>query len=204
LGIEVVEHRLGLIVPDCYSVLIRRNTTIPVTKEEVYTTLHPEQDTVAIKVYQGESMSASENMLLGEFEISGLKPERPGELAKVTVRFDFDVNGMLKVTARDRHTGQQQDITIEATRAHLSEAEILEARGRIAEATGSTLTLSTEARVLLERAERLMDSDELDPEDREELAQLLADLERARHDGDATHLSHITEDLLDLLFDLEA
>lgn len=204
LGIEVVEHRLGLIVPDCYSVLIRRNTTIPVTKEEVYTTLHPEQDTVAIKVYQGESLSASENMLLGEFEISGLKPERPGELAKVTVRFDFDVNGMLKVTARDRHTGQQQDITIEATRAHLSEAEILEARGRIAEATGSTLTLSTEARVLLERAERLMDSDELDPEDREELAQLLADLERARHDGDATHLNHITEDLLDLLFDLEA
>lgn len=204
LGIEVVEHRLGLIVPDCYSVLIRRNTTIPVTKEEVYTTLHPEQDTVAIKVYQGESLSASENMLLGEFEISGLKPERPGELAKVTVRFDFDVNGMLKVTARDRHTGQQQDITIEATRAHLSEAEILEARGRIAEATGSTLTLPAEARVLLERAERLMDSDELDPEDREELAQLLADLERARHDGDATHLNHITEDLLDLLFDLEA
>lgn len=204
LGIEVVEHRLGLIVPDCYSVLIRRNTTIPVTKEEVYTTLHPEQDTVAIKIYQGESLSASENMLLGEFKISGLKPEHPGELAKVTVRFDFDVNGMLKVTARDRHTGQQQDITIEATRAHLSEAEILEARGRIAEATGSTLALSTEARVLLERAERLMDGDELDPEDREELAQLLADLERARHDGDAKLLNHITEDLLDLLFDLEA
>ena len=90
------------------------------------------------------------------------------------------------------------------SRAHLSEAEILEARGRIAEATGSTPALPAEARVLLERAERLMDSDELDPEDREELAQLLADLERARHDGDATHLNHITEDLLDLLFDLEA
>ncbi|RLC60869.1 MAG: heat-shock protein Hsp70, partial [Chloroflexi bacterium] len=110
LGIEVAQVLMGRVVFDRYSVLIRRNTTIPVTKEEVYYTLHPDQDTVRIKVYQGESPIASENTLLGEFKITDLEPEQPGELAQVTVRFDFDVNGILKVTARDRYTGKQKQI----------------------------------------------------------------------------------------------
>ena len=204
LGIEVVENRLGLIVPDCYSVLIRRNTTIPVTKEEIYSTLHPEQDTVAIKIYQGEHISASENTLLGEFRITGLEPERPGELAKVTVRFDLDVNGMLKVTARDRHTGQEKDIIIEATHARLSESDIMHARNRIAEVTASLPVLSKEARLLVERAERLLNDDALDPDDRSELTELLADMKIARHDGDAALVDGLLDDLLDLLFDLES
>ncbi|MEA3377863.1 MAG: Hsp70 family protein, partial [Chloroflexota bacterium] len=108
LGIEVAETYMGRVVPDHYNVIIRRNTTIPVTKEEVYSTLYPDQDTVEIRVYQGESPVASENTLLGTFTISDLEPERPGELATVTVQFDFGVDGILKVTARDRHTGQKK------------------------------------------------------------------------------------------------
>jgi len=97
LGIEVAEVRRGRVVPDLYNIIIRRNTTIPVTREEVYFTLHPEQDTVEIKVYQGESPVASENTLLGKFTITDLEPERPGELAAVTVQFDFGVDGILRV-----------------------------------------------------------------------------------------------------------
>jgi molecular chaperone DnaK len=205
LGIEVAEIRMGLIIPDCYNVLIHRNTTIPVTKEEVYFTLYPEQDTVEVKVYQGEKPIASDNTLLGNFKISGLEPEQPGELAQITVRFDFDVNGILKVTARDRRTGQEKDITVEATRARLSETEIMAAQERVAE----TMILPTaepaaEMAVLVERARRLLDGGELDAEDRAGLEELLADVRAAQDAGDAPRVEALMEELLDVLFDLES
>jgi len=204
LGIEVVEQRLGLLVPDCYSVLIRRNTTIPVTREEVYSTLHPEQDTVRIRIYQGEQPTASENTLLGEFLIDGLKPERPGELAKVTVQFDLDVNGILDVTARDRHTGQEKRVTIQASQARLSESEIVAARERFAETEAySPPVPSTGVAKWVERARRVMARDDLEPEDRQELQALLADLQTAQTAGDDDRVADLLEELLDLLFDLE-
>ena len=205
LGIEVVEMRMGLVIPDCYSVLIHRNTTIPVTKEEVYTTLHPEQDTVEIKVYQGEKSIASDNTLLGNFKISGLEPEQPGELAQITVQFDFDVNGILRVTARDRHTGQEMDITVEATRARLSEAEIMAAQERVAgTAVVQAVEPVAEVAVLVERARRLLDGGELEAADRAGLEELLADVRAAQDAGDTPRVEALMEDLLDILFDLES
>jgi molecular chaperone DnaK len=199
LGIEVAEIRLGRMIPDRYSVLIRRNTTIPVTKEEVYSTIHPEQDTVEIAVYQGESPIASENILLDKFLITDLEPEHPGELARVTVGFDFDVNGILKVTARDRHTGQQKDITVEASKARMSEAEIMKAQKWVSEA----VTPSAETTALVKQAMQLLDSGELDAEDRDELKGLLADIQAVQSAGDTSRLDELQEELLDLLFDLE-
>jgi len=199
LGIEVAEVRMGRIIPDRYNVLIRRNTTIPVTKEEVYSTLHPDQDTVEIQVCQGESPIASENTLLGKFLIADLEPEHPGDLARVTVRFDFDVNGILKVTARDRHTGQQKDITVEASLARLSEAEITQAQTRVSGA----MVPAPEAMVLVERARRLLNGDELDPQDRADLEALIGDVQAAQDAGDAPRAEELLEELLDFLFDLE-
>jgi molecular chaperone DnaK len=206
LGIEVAEIRRGRLIPDLYNVIIRRNTTIPVTREEVYSTLHPDQDAVEIKVYQGESAIASENTLLGKFTITDLEPERPGELATVTVQFDFGVDGILKVTARDRHTGQEKKITVEAPLARLSETEILKARlqvtGALA-APGETPSLSAETAALVERAEQLLEHNGLDPSDWEDLTTLLADIREAQKAGDAQQLRNLQEALLDLLFDLE-
>jgi molecular chaperone DnaK len=199
LGIEVAEIRMGRIIPDRYSVLIRRNTTIPVTKEEVYSTIHPEQETVEIAVYQGASPIASENILLDKFLITDLEPEHPGELARVTVGFDFDVNGILKVTARDRHTGQQKDITVEASKARMSEAEIIKAQKWVSEAVPP----SAEATALVKQAMQLLESDELDAEDRDELEGLLADIQAVQSAGDTSRLDELQEELLDLLFDLE-
>jgi len=199
LGIAVAEIRMGRIVTDRYSVLIRRNTTIPVTREEVYSTLYPEQDTIKVQVYQGESPIASENMLLGDFLVADLEPEQPGELAKVTVQFDFDVNGILKVTAVDRHMGRRKDVTMEASLARLSEAEIMAAQAWVAKAG----TPSAETQVLLERAKKLLAGDELGPEDRAELNELIADVQAAQAAGDASGLEELLETLLDFLFDLE-
>ncbi len=199
LGIEVAQVRMGRIITDRYNVLIRRNTTIPVTKEEIYYTLHPDQDTVEVRVYQGESEIASENKLLDSFKITGLEPEHPGELAKVTVRFDFDVNGILKVTARDRHTGQQKDITVEASTARLSENEILEAQSRVEDA----FDFPDETSALVERAKRLMEDNGLDSSEHDQLQQLMNEIQEARSAGDVPRLTALEDELLDVLFDME-
>ena len=208
LGIAVAEIRLGRLIPDRYSVLIRRNTTIPVTKEEVYSTVHPEQDTVEIKAYQGESPIASENTLLDKFLITDLEPEHPGDLARVTVRFDFDVNGILEVTAQDRRTGQQMQITVEASLARLSEDEIVDAQAWVAQAIEAVAPTvgavsPTEAGVLIDRAMRLLASGELRPEDRDALQGLLAEIQVTQVAGDPSRLQELLDALLDLLFDLE-
>ena len=208
LGIAVAEIRLGRLIPDRYSVLIRRNTTIPVTKEEVYSTVHPEQDTVEIKAYQGESPIASENTLLDKFLITDLEPEHPGDLARVTVRFDFDVNGILEVTAQDRRTGQQKQITVEASLARLSEDEIVDAQAWVAQAIEAVAPTvgavsPTEAGVLVDRAMRLLAGGELMPEDRDALQGLLAEIQVTQVAGDPSRLQELLDALLDLLFDME-
>lgn len=206
LGIEVAEIFMDRLVPDHYNVIIRRNTAIPVTKEEVYSTIYPDQDTVEIKVYQGESPVASENTLLGRFTISGLEPERPGELATVTVQFDFGVDGILKVTAQDRHTGQQKEITVDAPLARLSEREILKAQMKVSDAVATpeaTAVLSPDGEALVAKAQQLLKDNGLDPSDWQHLSALLADIRDAQEAGDASELRELQEALLDMLFDLE-
>jgi len=208
LGIAVAEIRMGQIVTDRYQPLIHRNTTIPVTKADIFSTLFPDQDSIKIEVYQGEKRIASENTLLGSFVIEDLEPERPGELAKVTVEFDMNVNGILNVTAEDRKTGQQKQITVEATPARLSEKEILTAqesiRADMAGESEESLPLSDQDEAVLARAKTLLDSDDLAPPEREWLAELLIDAQIARQDRDQARLDDLLEQLLDLLFDLEA
>jgi molecular chaperone DnaK len=211
LGIAVAETRLGRIIPDRYQVLIHRNTTIPVTKEEVFNTLFPEQDTIQIEVYQGEQPQASQNTPLGNFLITDLEPERPGELAQVTVKFDMDVNGILKVTAQDRKTGRQENITVEASPTRLSAAQITEAQTNLVDSynAGSVHTvthlvpLEADA-TLLARANRLLDGDALEAEDRAELARLVIDINMAQANRDKKRLDELTDELLELLFDLES
>jgi molecular chaperone DnaK len=206
LGIEVAEIFMGQVVPDHYNVIIRRNTTIPVTKEEVYSTLFPDQDTVEIKIYQGESPVASENTLLGRFTIADLEPERPGELAAVTVQFDFGVDGILRVTARDRHTGREKEIRVDAPLARLSEIEILRAQLQVSDALTSpeeTATLSPDGAALVARAEELLKGSGLDPSDWDDLSTLLTDIRDAQEVGNGSELRELQEALLDMLFNLE-
>jgi molecular chaperone DnaK len=203
LGIAVAQPFMGELISDRYKVLIRRNTTIPTTKEEEFYTVYPDQDTIRIEVYQGEYPVASDNTPLGEFLITGLEPEQPGDLSAITVQFDFDVNGMLKVTARDRKTGKQEAITVEASRARLSEAEILSARKWADQEALSRVTISGETRILIERAQKLLDGETLSDEDRQNLETLLSDIDEAQKIGNEEYLDELVQSLLDLLFDLE-
>ncbi len=204
LGMAVAERFMDRYITDRYKVLIHRNTTIPVSKTEAFNTLYPEQDTIKVEVYQGEDPVASDNTPLGNFLITDLEPERPGELAEITVQFDMDVNGMLTVTARDRKTGKEENIVVEASRTRLSERELMQAQTHFEEIEAEeAVVISPDDAALLERAERLMGDHTLAPEERERLAQMLTDIQLARQDEDQGALDDRLDDLLDLLFDIE-
>jgi molecular chaperone DnaK len=206
LGIAVAETRIGRIIPDRYRVLIRRNTTIPVTKEDAFSTLFPDQDTIKIEVYQGESEIASENTPLGDFLITDLEPEHRGELAQITVQFDFDVNGILHVTARDRHTGKREEIRVEASHTRLSETEILAAKNRIDHTAVEPLEAhgaSGETMVLVERARAVLDSGTLTHDTQEALERVVSEVLASEAAGQIEQRESLLEELLDLLFDLE-
>ena len=103
LGIETLG---GVMTP-----LIPRNTTIPTTKSQIFSTAEDNQPAVDIMVYQGERPMARDNKLLGNFTLSGIKPARRGQ-PRIEVTFNIDVNGIVKVSAKDLDTQKSQDITI--------------------------------------------------------------------------------------------
>ncbi|HUF64693.1 MAG TPA: molecular chaperone DnaK [Gemmatimonadaceae bacterium] len=104
------------------TVLIPRNTTIPTKKSEIFSTADDNQTTVEIHVLQGEREMARDNRTIGKFQLTGIPPA-PRGLPQVEVTFDIDANGILHVTAKDKATGKEQKIRIEAS-SGLSEAEI--------------------------------------------------------------------------------
>jgi len=114
LGIETLG---GVMTP-----LIERNTTIPTKKTEVFSTAEDNQTTVEIHVLQGERKMALDNKTIGKFQLTGIPPA-PRGMPQVEVTFDIDANGILHVSAKDRATGKEQKIRIEAS-SGLSESEI--------------------------------------------------------------------------------
>jgi molecular chaperone DnaK len=104
------------------TVLIERNTTIPVKKTEVFSTAEDNQPGVDIHVLQGERPKAYDNMSLGRFRLDGL-PLAPRGTPQIEVTFDIDANGILNVTAKDKASGKQQNVTITAS-TNLNETEI--------------------------------------------------------------------------------
>jgi molecular chaperone DnaK len=104
------------------TVLIPRNTTIPTKKSETFSTAEDNQTTVEIHVLQGERQMAQDNRTIGKFQLTGIPPA-PRGMPQVEVTFDIDANGILHVSARDKTTGKEQKIRIEAS-SGLTETEI--------------------------------------------------------------------------------
>ena len=102
--------------------MIDRNTTIPTSKTEVYSTAADNQTSVEINVLQGEREMAADNKSLGKFQLTGIPAARRG-VPQIEVTFDIDANGIVKVTAKDKGTGKEQQITISGSTA-LSDDEV--------------------------------------------------------------------------------
>jgi molecular chaperone DnaK len=123
LLLDVTPLSLGLeTLGGVMTTLIERNTTIPVKKAEVFSTAEDNQTAVDVHVLQGERPMATDNMSLGRFRLEGL-PAAPRGMPQVEVTFDIDANGILNVTARDRATGKEQNVTITAS-TNLNKSEI--------------------------------------------------------------------------------
>ena len=123
LLLDVTPLSLGIeTLGGVFTRLIDRNTTIPTKKSQVFSTAEDHQNAVTIRVFQGEREMAANNKLLGNFDLDGIPPA-PSGVPQIEVTFDIDANGIVNVQAKDKATGKEQQIRIQAS-GGLSEAEI--------------------------------------------------------------------------------
>jgi molecular chaperone DnaK (HSP70) len=220
-GTSALGELNGEFYPFVYIPLIRKNTPIPVTKSEAFSTIEDGQPAIDVRVYQGEDPDALNNTEIGAFRIEGLSDAPAGNVIVTT--FSLDVNGILKVTSREKSTGLEQRIVIDNATARFEQDTMAAARARIGalidgdfstepsdapERSGESVGASAERRdgvqatALIEKAERLMES--ANAEDREDLVNLIETLRDAvaAHDDVAIH--EAMDGLSDLIFYLES
>ncbi len=123
LLLDVTPLSLGIeTLGGVFTRLIDRNTTIPTKKSQVFSTAEDSQSAVTIRVFQGEREMASDNKLLGQFDLVGIPPA-PRGVPQIEVAFDIDANGIVNVSAKDKGTGKEQQIRIQAS-GGLSDTEV--------------------------------------------------------------------------------
>jgi molecular chaperone DnaK len=123
LLLDVTPLSLGIeTLGGVFTRLIERNTTIPTKKSQVFSTAEDGQTAVTIRVFQGEREMAADNKMLGQFDLIGIPPA-PRGVPQIEVTFDIDANGIVNVSAKDKGTGKEQQIRIQAS-GGLSEADI--------------------------------------------------------------------------------
>jgi molecular chaperone DnaK len=219
--VDVIPHSLGIsaafttpigIIPGFFSVIIPRNSVVPVSRSEIYSTVSDGQAAVEIEVFQGENEIAAENVPLGSYKVEGLPP-RPAGSIQIEVHFDFDLNGILTVTTTEKGKGQQGTLVVnhagvqrlssnelKSARAHLDtlfEADETIAVSAVPEDTSAS-PLDAELAALIERAQETLAT--LTGEQVEDLQALLEQLNDAIADGDATTIAELQEELADFLY----
>ncbi|MDB6132130.1 MAG: molecular chaperone HscC [Verrucomicrobiales bacterium] len=205
---DVCPHTLGLAVskdlmpgrhePGFFSPLIDRNTTVPVSRSDTFSTLHPEQDELRIEVYQGESRLVMENRKVGELVLKGMK-HQPGQRfpGAVEVRFTYDMSGILEVEVTVLSSGKTISKIFEERPGSMTPDEIEAAMRRIAPLKIRPRDLPPH-RARLERANRLYA--ELTGELRASLNQLIDGFEAALMRGDESAITAAAADLDSFLF----
>lgn len=172
------------------TILIEKNTTIPVRKTQTFSTADDNQTTVGVQVLQGERKQAGANKELGRFELGNIRPAPKG-IPQIEVSFDLDANGILNVSAKDKDTNKEQSITIKSS-GGLSEKEIKE---MIADAElnasedekfAELVNLRNQADALIHTNRKVLKEakDSLDQEDIDQVEEAISDLEKALESDD--------------------
>jgi molecular chaperone DnaK len=193
LGVET----LGSVM----TVLIERNSTIPIKKTETFSTAEDNQTAVDIHVLQGERPMAADNMTLGRFRLEGIPPA-PRGLPQIEVTFDIDANGILNVGARDKATGREQKVTITAsTNLEKSEVERMVEQAKQHEAEDRKKRELAEVRnagdSMAYQAEKALRDlgDKVPASDRSTIEERVKALQEALKGDDASRIRQLTEEV---------
>jgi molecular chaperone DnaK len=200
----------GELYPYLYVPIIARNTPIPVRKSEAFYTVMNDQTEVDVRIYQGESEDALENIKIGQFMIEGLSKAPAGNPVVLDLALDRD--GILHVTATEKDTGLERRISIDQAVARYSAAELRRARDRIGTLFGQDDTDPplgedvvgsghTAVAALLAKASARLDT--IGEEDRLEMIDLMEMIRDAEAAGDTAALEQARTQLGDLLFYLD-
>ena len=202
LLLDVTPLSLGIeTLGGVFTKLIERNTTVPTKKSQVFSTAEDNQNAVTIRVFQGEREMAADNKLLGQFDLVGIPPA-PRGTPQIEVTFDIDANGIVNVSAKDKSTGKEQQIKIQAS-GGLSDDEIdkmvkdAEANAESDKKKREEVDVKNQADSLVFQVEKNLKEhgDKISPEDKSKIETDLKDLKEAIEKNDLELTKTKTQEL---------
>jgi molecular chaperone DnaK len=202
LLLDVTPLSLGIeTLGGVFTKLIERNTTVPTKKSQVFSTAEDNQNAVTIRVFQGEREMAQDNKLLGQFDLVGIPPA-PRGTPQIEVTFDIDANGIVNVSAKDKSTGKEQQIKIQAS-GGLSDEEIdkmvkdAEANAEADKKKREEVDVKNQADSLVFQVEKNLKEhgDKIAAEDKTKIESDLKDLKEAIEKNDLEAMKQKTQDL---------
>ena len=202
LLLDVTPLSLGIeTLGGVFTKLIERNTTVPTKKSQVFSTAEDNQNAVTIRVFQGEREMAQDNKLLGQFDLVGIPPA-PRGTPQIEVTFDIDANGIVNVSAKDKSTGKEQQIKIQAS-GGLSDEEIdkmvkdAEANAEADKKKREEVDVKNQADSLVFQVEKNLKEhgDKIAAEDKSKIESDLKDLKEAIEKNDLEAMKQKTQDL---------